>query len=124
MKNMLRKIIAGIMACTMISATGITVCAKDTANLYQNIQGGPIKLKDTLEIYKNTGNSYYAECTAITNGVLEVTGNNNTPDPFIRFYNPDTIDFVTTSNSNVLTFTAEWRPSNSGIGRASVTIGA
>ena len=114
-----------ITSCALLATTSLVASADDSASLYQTTNGGPTHLSETLEIYKNTGNSYYAECTYITSGTLRVTGNNNTPDKTLSFTTEKRIDFLATTNESTLRFTAKLTPPSSTTpSQANITIGA
>ena len=94
----LKRFASALTVCALLATTSLVASADDSASLYQTTNGGPTHLSETLEIYKNTGNSYYAECTYITSGTLRVTGNNNTPDKTLSFTTEKRIDFLATTN--------------------------
>lgn len=119
-----------IMSCFLISAISVTSLAmsasadRATANLYQNQGGGPAKLLETVSIYKNEGDSYYAECNEISFGSVNVKGENNVPNKKINFTSEGYIDFeATTDATTFITFKVTWTPRTYKTGSASVTIG-
>lgn len=61
----LKRFASALTVCALLATTSLVASADDSASLYQTTNGGPTHLSETLEIYKNTGNSYYAECTYI-----------------------------------------------------------
>lgn len=121
----LKRFASALTVCALLATTSLVASADDSASLYQTTNGGPTHLSETLEIYKNTGNSYYAECTYITSGTLRVTGNNNTPDKTLSFTTEKRIDFLATTNESTLRFTAKLTPPSSTTpSQANITIGA
>lgn len=121
----LKRFASALTVCALLATTSLVASADDSASLYQTTNGGPTHFSETLEIYKNTGNSYYAECTYITSGTLRVTGNNNTPDKTLSFTTEKRIDFLATTNESTLRFTAKLTPPSSTTpSQANITIGA
>ena len=104
----------------------IPMYEKTELNLYINgLGGGPTHLTEDFEIIKNTGNSYYAECTYITDGNLSIIGTNNTPSQNLYFTSAKRINFISTTYHDILTFTAKWSPrSSTTTGRANAVVGS
>ena len=109
----------------MLATMSVSASAEVSLAFYKNIQGGPSHFSEDFWIYKNTGNSYYAECTYITSGTLTITGTNNTPNKYLEFSSEKRINFLSTTYEDTLTFTANYSVSSStSYANANVTVGA
>ena len=125
MKKVLRRFVSGALACMMASAIATSAFAEGRLSMYHNISGGPTDTTDTCWIYKNTGNSYYAQCTTLTNSTARVEGVNTTPDKVLSFTSTGRINFLATTYEDRLEFEGTMTIRNySNVAFANITIGA
>lgn len=125
MKKTLRMAMSGALALAMVGSMATIASAEGYLTMYHNIQGGPTQSTDTCWVYKNTGNSYYAECTSLLNSTATVKGTNNTPNKSLYFSTEKRIDFLSTSDEDRLYFEGTMKTTNiSNYSKAYITIGA
>ena len=122
--NNIKKIGLSVIACaTIASSLATSAGAYVEVDLYKNVNGGPSNLSESVEIYKNDANSYYAECTYISNGSVRVKGVNNTPSKALSFTTEDEINFLATTSDSYLEFTVTYTPSGT-TGQANMELGS
>lgn len=125
MKKTLKMAISGAFALVLMFGGSASAFAEGYLNMYHNIQGGPTQSSTTCWVYRNTGNSYYAQCTSILNSTATVKGTNNTPNKSLYFSSEKRIDFLSTSNEERLYFEGTMNTTNiSNYSKAYITIGA
>lgn len=125
MKKIVKTALSGALALTMAFSISISAFAEGHLNMYHNIQGGPTKSTDECWVYKNTGYSYYAECTSLLNSMVTVTGINNTPDKRLYFGSEKRIYFLSTTPDDRLYFEGNMDINDvTNYSRAYITIGA
>ena len=125
MKKILRRFVSCALACMIVSVIAMSAFAEGYLSMYHNISGGPTDTTDTCWIYKNTGNSYYANCTTLTNSTARVEGLNTTPDRVLSFSSTGRINFLATTYEDTLKFEGKMTIKNyNNVAFANITIGA
>lgn len=125
MKKVFRRILAGVLVCMMACAISTSAFAEGVLNMYHTIGGGPTSTTDTCWVYRNYGNSYYAQCTTLTNSTARVEGINTTPDKILSFTSTGRINFLATTYDEKLYFEGKMTIKDThDVAFANVTIGA
>lgn len=125
MKKAFKTLVSGALACMLVNTITISAFAEGRLSMYHNIAGEPTDTTDTCWIYKNTGNSYYAQCTTLTNSTARVEGLNTTPDKVLSFTSTGRINFLATTYEDTLEFEGKMTIKNiSNVAFANITIGS
>ena len=108
MKKTLKMAVSGALALTIVGGIAVSASAVATSGslvMYHNIQGGPTKSYDEIDIEKNKNDdSYYAECTYISNCEAVVNSRATSLSRYVEFEEPGIISFTASVPGTMISF--------------------
>ena len=127
MKKTLKMAVSGALALTIVGGIAVSASAATQGSLvmYHNIQGGPTQSYDEIDIEKNKNDdSYYAECTYISNCEAVVNSRSTSLSRYVEFEETGTISFTASVPGTMISFYGQMYTTDvSKPSRANINIG-